>query len=53
MAASAGTSVGARVRTPEAPDRGVNAAGGLSEHQVNAIRNARVPDQYADLDKEI
>jgi len=34
-------------------DRRVIAAGELSEHQVDAIRNARVPDQYADLDKEI
>jgi prevent-host-death family protein len=34
-------------------DRRVIGAGELSEHQVDAIRNARVPDQYADLDKEI
>jgi len=34
-------------------DRRVLTAGELSEHQVDAIRNARVPDQYADLDKEI
>jgi prevent-host-death family protein len=34
-------------------DRRVIAAGELSERQVDAIRNARVPDQYAELDKEI
>jgi prevent-host-death family protein len=34
-------------------DRRVIGAGELSEHQVGAIRNARVPGQYADLDKEI
>jgi len=34
-------------------DRRVIAAGELSERQVGAIRNARVPDQYADLDEEI
>src|SRR5271157_5113557 len=34
-------------------DRRVIAVGELSEHQVDAIRSARVPDQYADLDKEI
>ena len=34
-------------------DRRVIAAGELSERQVDAIRNARVPDRYADLDKEI
>jgi prevent-host-death family protein len=34
-------------------DRRVIASGELSEHQVDAIRNARVPDEYADLDKEI
>jgi hypothetical protein len=28
------------------------AAGELSERQVDAIRNAEVPDQYAHLDKE-
>jgi hypothetical protein len=30
-------------------DRRIIAAGELSERQVDAIRNARVPDQYADL----
>jgi prevent-host-death family protein len=34
-------------------DRRVIAAGELAERQVDAIRNARVPDQYADLDIEI
>src|SRR5271156_5025646 len=34
-------------------DRRVIPAGELSERQVDAIRNARVPDQHADLDKEI
>ena len=34
-------------------DRRVIAAGDLSERQVDAIRNARIPDRYADLDKEI
>ena len=34
-------------------DRRVVAAGELSERQVDAIRNARIPDRYADLDKEI
>jgi PHD/YefM family antitoxin component YafN of YafNO toxin-antitoxin module len=34
-------------------DRGTIAAGELSERQVDSIRNARAPDQYADLDKEI
>lgn len=34
-------------------DRRVIAAGGLSEHQVTAIRNARVPEQFAELDNEI
>jgi prevent-host-death family protein len=34
-------------------DRRVIAAGELSERQLDAIRNARVPDQYAGLDKEI
>jgi prevent-host-death family protein len=34
-------------------DRRVIATGELSEYQLDAIRNARVPDQYADLDKEI
>jgi prevent-host-death family protein len=33
-------------------DRRVIAAGELSERQIDAIRNARVPDRYADLDKE-
>lgn len=34
-------------------DRRVIAAGELAEHQVQAVRTARVPDQYAHLDKEI
>jgi hypothetical protein len=34
-------------------DRRVIAAGKLSERQVDATRNARVPDRYADLDREI
>jgi hypothetical protein len=34
-------------------DRRVIAAGELSEHEVDAIRHARVPDRYADLNKEI
>jgi prevent-host-death family protein len=34
-------------------DRRVIPTGELSERQVNAIRNARVPDQYSDLDNEI
>jgi prevent-host-death family protein len=34
-------------------DRRVIAAGELSERQVDAIRNARIPDRIADLDKEI
>lgn len=34
-------------------DRRVIAAGELSECQVDTIRNARIPDRFADLDKEI
>jgi prevent-host-death family protein len=34
-------------------DRQVIAAGELSAQQVEAIRSARVPDQFADLDSEI
>jgi len=34
-------------------DRRVIAAGELSDRQVGAIRNARIPDRFADLDKEI
>jgi prevent-host-death family protein len=34
-------------------DRRVISSGELSERHVDAIRNARVPDQYADLDREI
>jgi PHD/YefM family antitoxin component YafN of YafNO toxin-antitoxin module len=34
-------------------DRRVIAAGELSERQVDAIRNARIPDRFAELDKEI
>jgi PHD/YefM family antitoxin component YafN of YafNO toxin-antitoxin module len=34
-------------------DRRVVSAGELSERQVDAIRNARVPDRYTDLDKEL
>ena len=33
-------------------DLRVIATGELSDRQVDAIRNAGVPDQYADLDKE-
>ena len=34
-------------------DRRVIPVGELSQRQVDAIRNARIPDRYADLDKEI
>jgi PHD/YefM family antitoxin component YafN of YafNO toxin-antitoxin module len=34
-------------------DRRTIAAGELSERQVGAIRSAKVPDQYAHLDKEL
>ena len=34
-------------------DRRVIPAGQLSERQIEAIRNARVPDRHANLDKEI
>jgi prevent-host-death family protein len=34
-------------------DRRVIPAGELSERQIEAIRNARVPDRHANLDKEI
>jgi prevent-host-death family protein len=34
-------------------DRRVIAAGELSERQIDAIRNAKVPDQYSHLDKEL
>jgi prevent-host-death family protein len=34
-------------------DRRVIAAGELSERQIAAVRDAKVPDQYADLDREI
>ena len=34
-------------------DRRVVAAGDLSDSQVEAIRNAKVPDQHADLDAEL
>ncbi|MDB6102060.1 MAG: type toxin-antitoxin system Phd/YefM family antitoxin [Gammaproteobacteria bacterium] len=34
-------------------DRRSIAAGALSERQVDAIGNAKVPDQYAHLDKEL
>ncbi len=34
-------------------DRRTIAAGELSEHQVEALRNAKVPDQHAHLDKEL
>lgn len=34
-------------------DRRVIAAGELSRRQVDATRNARIPDRFADLDKEI
>jgi prevent-host-death family protein len=34
-------------------DRRVIAAGELSERQIAAVRDAKVPDQYANLDREI
>jgi hypothetical protein len=34
-------------------DRRVVAAGELSQQQIVAIRDARVPDHYANLDNEI
>ena len=34
-------------------DRRVIAAGELSERQIAALRDTKVPDQYADLDREI
>jgi prevent-host-death family protein len=34
-------------------DRRVIAAGELSERHIAALRDAKVPDQYADLDREI
>lgn len=34
-------------------DRRVVAAGELTDRQVEAIRAARVPDQHADLDREL
>jgi len=34
-------------------DRRVIAAGELSERQLAALRAAKVPDQYADLDQEL
>jgi prevent-host-death family protein len=34
-------------------DRRVIAAGELSERQVAAVRDAKVPDQYVDLDREV
>jgi prevent-host-death family protein len=34
-------------------DRRVIAVGELSERQIDAISHARVPDRFADLDKEI
>jgi prevent-host-death family protein len=34
-------------------DRRVIAAGELSERHVAALRAAKVPDQYADLDREL
>ena len=34
-------------------DRRVIAAGDLSERQIEAIRNAKVPDQFAHLDNEL
>ena len=34
-------------------DRKVIAAGDLSERHVAALRAAKVPDQYADLDREL
>jgi hypothetical protein len=37
----------------EGRSRRVVAAGELSQRQIDAIREARVPDQHADLVKEI
>jgi hypothetical protein len=37
----------------EGRNRRVVAAGELSQRQIDAIHDDRVPDQYADLDKEI
>jgi PHD/YefM family antitoxin component YafN of YafNO toxin-antitoxin module len=34
-------------------DRRVIATGELSERQITALRTAKVPDQYADLDREL
>jgi prevent-host-death family protein len=34
-------------------DRRVIATGELSERQIAALRTAKVPDQYADLDREL
>jgi prevent-host-death family protein len=34
-------------------DRRVIAAGQLSERQINAIRNSKVPDQYSHLNDEL
>jgi PHD/YefM family antitoxin component YafN of YafNO toxin-antitoxin module len=34
-------------------DRRVIAAGDLADRQITALREARVPDQHADLDREI
>jgi hypothetical protein len=34
-------------------DRRVIASGDLSERQIAALRDAKVPDQYTDLDREI
>jgi hypothetical protein len=37
----------------EGRNRRVVAAGELSQRQIDAVREARVPDQYADLVKEM
>jgi PHD/YefM family antitoxin component YafN of YafNO toxin-antitoxin module len=34
-------------------DRRVIPAGGLSDRQIAALRQAKVPDRYADLDAEL
>ena len=39
--------------TKNGRDRKVIAAGDLSERHVAALRAAKVPDQYADLDREL
>jgi hypothetical protein len=34
-------------------DRRVVAAGELADQQIAALREARIPDQYTDLDREL